>query len=55
VFGRFKTRDRKCQICKQWFRIPEEKQTDVNIAVHLLRGAFTDEYERAILITAIPI
>jgi uncharacterized LabA/DUF88 family protein len=51
VFGKFKMRDRKCALCHQSFRSPEEKLTDVNIATHLLRGAFTDEYERAILIT----
>ena len=51
VLGKFKMRDRVCRVCHRSYRSPEEKLTDVNLAVHLLRGAFLDEYDRAILIT----
>jgi uncharacterized LabA/DUF88 family protein len=50
VLGKFKMRDRRCLLCHQSYRSPEEKLTDVNIAVHLLRGAFLDEYDRAVLV-----
>jgi uncharacterized LabA/DUF88 family protein len=52
VFGKFKMRDKECRICKSTYRIPEEKQTDINIAVKLLESAINDEFDTAILVTA---
>jgi len=51
VMGRFKRRDWRCKTCGAMNFKPEEKRTDVNIAVQLLRGAFRDEYDKAIIIT----
>lgn len=51
VLGKFKMRDRHCLRCNQSYRSPEEKLTDVNIAVHLLQQAYLDAYDRAILVT----
>ena len=52
VMGKFKQKDVRCRAdCKKMFLKREEKQTDVNIAVHLLRDAFIGAYDRAILIT----
>ncbi len=53
VFGKFKNTTRKCKICRRVSnKYHEEKQTDVNIALHLLKGAMADEYDRAVLLTA---
>lgn len=51
MFGKFKRRDRVCPLCHGQYTAPEEKLTDVNIAVQLLRGAYSDEYDRAVLVT----
>lgn len=51
VMGKFRRRDRKCFLCKKTYKTHEEKLTDVNIAIHLFRGAYLDEYDKAILIT----
>jgi len=52
IMGKFKRKDRICRAtCKQAFQTFEEKLTDVNIAVRLFKGAYLDEYDRAILIT----
>ncbi len=51
VYGEFKIRDRKCRICKKDYKSPEEKQTDVNIAIHLFELAIKDRYDKAIVIS----
>jgi uncharacterized LabA/DUF88 family protein len=51
VYGEFKIRDRKCRICKRDYKSPEEKQTDVNIALHLFELAIKDRYDKAIVIS----
>lgn len=51
VLGKFKRKDLKCRLCKGVYQTFEEKLTDVNIAIYMLRGAFLDEYDRAILIS----
>lgn len=49
VLGKFKRVTRKCRNCRQQFQTFEEKETDVNIAIHLLKLAFKDEYDVALL------
>jgi uncharacterized LabA/DUF88 family protein len=51
VYGKFKMRDKKCPNCKTIFKKPEEKQTDVNIAIHLFKSALENEYDKAIIIS----
>lgn len=51
VFGKFKLRDRFCPLCKRHFRIPEEKHTDVNIAVHLFQAAINDSCDTIMLVS----
>ncbi len=51
VYGKFKMRDKKCHICNRTYKTPEEKQTDVNIAIYLLSGAINDIYDKAIIIS----
>jgi len=51
VFGKFKMRDKRCRICHKIYKIPEEKQTDVNISVKLFQCAYNDTFDTAILVT----
>ena len=52
IMGRFKEKDVKCRKCGVVGKHHEEKETDVNIAIHLLRGAYRDEFDRALLVSA---
>jgi uncharacterized LabA/DUF88 family protein len=52
VLGKFKKRDVKCRICGEWFKKHEEKQTDVNIAIMLLKLAITNSFDKAIIVSA---
>ena len=52
VFGRFKNKKITCHKCGRSYITKEEKETDVNIATTLVRDAFLDKYDRAILISA---
>lgn len=51
TFGHFKTKNQTCSNCGFRYKGHEEKRTDVNIAVSLLRGAILDEFDTAILIS----
>ncbi|MGB7296826.1 MAG: NYN domain-containing protein [Candidatus Aminicenantales bacterium] len=51
IFGRFKEKEIKCQRCKRYFRQPIEKQTDVNIAVNLLKFAILDRFDKAYIVS----
>jgi len=52
VLGKFKRKDKTCRLCHREFQTFEEKLTDVNIAIHMFRGAYLDEYDKAILVSA---
>ena len=43
----FKAKDRKCSECGHVRKGHEEKETDVNIAVAMLNGAYHNEYDHA--------
>lgn len=51
IFGEFKKRDKKCNICKKTYQTFEEKKTDVNIAITLFQLAIKDKYDKAIIIS----
>jgi uncharacterized LabA/DUF88 family protein len=51
VFGRFMQKNVKCHMCGRYYKRREEKQTDVNIALHLLSDAITDTYDRAVIVS----
>ena len=51
VMGKFKDKDRYCWRCKNQWQDHEEKETDVNIALYLYRGAVGDEYDLALLVS----
>lgn len=50
--GVFETRKVKCRVCTEWYGRPQEKQTDVNIATHLLVDAFDDQFDMFVLLSA---
>jgi uncharacterized LabA/DUF88 family protein len=51
VLGSFKAKDRNCRRCNNVWKDHEEKETDVNIAIYLLLGAFNDTFDRALLVS----
>ena len=51
VKGNFKEKDRFCKFCGASYKYHEEKETDVNIALHLLNEAYQNTYDKAILVT----
>jgi uncharacterized LabA/DUF88 family protein len=52
ILGNFKKKPRKCNRCLNEWTAHEEKESDVNIAIHLLDKAHRDEYDEAMLLTA---
>ena len=51
VMAGFKAKDRKCRECGHVWKGHEEKETDVNIAVAMLNGAYQNEYDHAYLVS----
>ena len=51
IRGNFKEKDRFCRYCGASYKAHEEKETDVNIAVHLLNEAYKNTYDKAIIVT----
>jgi uncharacterized LabA/DUF88 family protein len=51
IFGQYRADDEPCWNCHKPRGIPKEKQTDVNIAVHMLCDANENAFDCAILIT----
>lgn len=52
VIGHFKQKYRQCLKCGAQWVGHEEKETDVAIAVQLMADAFTDQFDRALIISA---
>ncbi len=52
IYGAFRKVDKRCRKCSRWYQTFEEKQTDVNIAVHLIRLALEDRFDTAIIVSA---
>ena len=52
VLGKFKEKDRGCKQCNCTWKAHEEKETDVNIAIHILDQAYQDKFDRAVIISA---
>jgi len=57
VMGRFKFKQVKCSVPQctykgsKWFQVPEEKRTDVQIALAMTRGAWDKSCDRMILVS----
>lgn len=52
IEGNFKKKFLKCKVCGAQYHTHEEKETDVNIAIHLIKDTFLDDFDRAIVISA---
>lgn len=52
ILGNFKKKHLRCRICSGQYHTHEEKETDVNIAIHLISDLFQDEFDRAIIVSA---
>lgn len=52
IEGNFKKKYLKCKVCGAQYQTHEEKETDVNIAIHLIKDTFHDLFDRAIIISA---
>ena len=53
IEGRFKRKRVKCQAkCQKRYQTREEKETDVNIGVHLMADGLNDRFDRALVISA---
>jgi len=51
IYGEFHKKDVHCKKCGAIFQKYEEKQTDVNIAVELLKQAHADAFDTAIVLS----
>lgn len=51
IYGRF-SKTSKRTLKGEEVKVQEEKETDVNIAIQMIKYAFRDEYDRAFLLTA---
>jgi 6-hydroxy-3-succinoylpyridine 3-monooxygenase len=55
--GNFKLKNVECRVAKctfsgnKFFKVPEEKHTDVNIALHMLYDAMNNNFDRLVLIS----
>lgn len=50
--GVFKKKYHTCKVCKKEYQGWEEKETDVNLAIRLVDDAHTDQFDKALIITA---
>ncbi len=52
ILGKFQPREVTCRgTCKEKYMVPEEKKTDVNIAVEIMSDAFANLYDALILVS----
>ncbi len=51
VLGRFKEKDIYCKNCRNTFVGHEEKETDVNIALTLIREAYKNNFDEAFIVS----
>jgi len=51
-YGHFRVQEKTCRKCGNKTYVPSEKMTDVNIAVEMMRDAFDDNFDTALLVSA---
>jgi hypothetical protein len=51
VLGQFKEKDIHCKNCRTVFKGREEKESDVNLACHLISDAYRDTFDAAFIVT----
>jgi uncharacterized LabA/DUF88 family protein len=53
VLGHFKAKTVRCQaVCQKTYKTHEEKETDVNIGIHIIADAVHNRFDRALIISA---
>lgn len=52
ILGRFKDQQRRCHNCGSNWKHPEEKETDVNIAIQMIADGYENKYDVCYLISA---
>ncbi|WP_305906270.1 NYN domain-containing protein (plasmid) [Methylomarinum sp. Ch1-1] len=52
ILGHFKKKENSCKCCDHTWTRHEEKETDVNIALHILNEGYQDSYDTAMIISA---
>jgi len=52
VMGHFKNKDKSCNRCQASWVAHEEKESDVNLAIHLVEAAYQNRFDRALIMTA---
>jgi uncharacterized LabA/DUF88 family protein len=52
LYGKYQLNPRQCSQCGFQDAVPNEKMTDVNIAVEILKDAYQDRFDVALLISA---
>lgn len=50
-YGKYKHKRMRCNLCNGTFQTYEEKQTDINIALHILNDAVQGNYDTAVLVS----
>lgn len=51
IMGQFKEKQKFCELCRGTFQGHEEKESDVNIATHMVADAHEDKFDAAYLIS----
>ncbi|GBR72817.1 hypothetical protein NO1_0281 [Candidatus Termititenax aidoneus] len=51
VMGKFKQKNKKCNKCGNSWIAHEEKESDVNLALYLVKSAFYKQYDEAFIVT----
>jgi len=51
-YGRYQRKSKKCKHCKTKWNEYEEKMTDVHLATELMRDAYTNSFDSALIVTA---
>jgi len=51
ILGQFKEKDVRCKNCKTTYKAHEEKESDVNLATHLMNDAHLGVFDQAFIIT----
>jgi uncharacterized LabA/DUF88 family protein len=52
ILGNFKVTYRYCKLCRRTFKSHEEKETDVNLGIHMVNDAHRNRYDIAFLLSA---
>jgi len=52
ILGKFKEKRKTCFHCRQVIVSHEEKESDVNLCIHLLQNAHLNNFDKAIIVTA---